>query len=288
MSHNEDELIKELKELKTNAQLDPEKKDSMKKALQQHAKKKRSRSKAKHTFIWLSTAAALLACSVTVYTLINNNQITLPAGDNEQNEEIGNAGEDAKDPNDMEGLGVEDPDADISGREEEETPEQDDHSGEGVSQQEFKVDQLGEEARTISVEGTEEETTVRNYRMEPYGIEYQVDTYYGEYAIEENTVRHHDKNNYTSIWLYVEKNATIEELANEFDARYNENFDNVSEIMEPNDGENPYSGLTQNAGSQKYYLYQIDENVLVIEYDQSNPEASDGSARLQTVIESIR
>jgi uncharacterized protein YcfL len=281
MSHNEDELIKELKELKTNAQLDPEKKESMKMALQKHAKKKRSRSKAKYTFIWLSTAAAVLACSVTVYTLINNNQITLPAGDNEQSEKIGNAGEDAKDPQDMEGLGVKDGD-DNSGREE------DDPSGEGVSQQEFKVDQLGEETRTISIEGMEEETTVRNYRMEPYGIEYQVDTFYDRYAIEENTVRHHDKNNYASIRLYVEENATIEELANEFDAQYNENFDNVSEIMEPNDGENPYSGLTQYAGSQEYYLYQIDENVLVIEYEHSHPEAGDGSARLQTVIESIR
>ncbi|WP_018930400.1 hypothetical protein [Gracilibacillus lacisalsi] len=289
MSHNEDELIKELKELKTNAQLDPERKESMKIALQKHAKKKRSRSKAKHTFIWLSSTAAVLACGVILYTFINSDQITLPAGDNEQSEEIGNTGEDAKDPNDMEGLGVEDPDNnDTSTAEEEETPEQDDPSGEGVSQQEFKVDQLGKETRTISIEGTEEETSVYNYRMDPYGIEYQVDTYYGEYAIEENTVRHHDKNNYTSIRLYVEENATIEELANEFDARYNENFNNVSEIMEPNDGENPYSGLTQNAGSQEYYLYQIDDNVLVIEYEQSNPEASDGSARLQTVIESIR
>ncbi|WP_208585637.1 hypothetical protein [Gracilibacillus suaedae] len=290
MSHNEDELIKELKELKTNAQLDPEKKESMKMALQNHAKKKRSRSKAKHTFIWLSSTAAVLACGVILYTFINSDQITLPTGDNEQSEEIGNAGEDAKDPNDMEGLGVENPDDDdISGREEEETPEEDDPSGEGVNQQEFKVDRLGEETRTISIEGTEEETYVYNYRMEPYGIEYQVDTYYGRYAIEENTVRHHDKNDeFASIRLYVEENATIEELANEFDAQYNENFDNVGEIREPNDGENPYSGLTQNAGSQEYYLYQIDENVLVIEYEQSDPEAGDGSARLQTVIESIR
>ncbi|WP_163580724.1 hypothetical protein [Gracilibacillus saliphilus] len=295
MSHNEDELIKELKELKTNAQLDPEKKDSMKKALQQHAKKKRSRSKAKHTFIWLSTAAALLACSVTVYTLINNNQITLPAGDNEQNEEIGNAGEGAKDPNDMEGLGVEDPDADISGRVEEETPEQDDHSGEGVSQQEFKVDQLGEEARTISVEGTEEETTVYNYRMEPYGIEYQVDELYNKYVIEKNTVRYHDEEDkYVSIQIYVEEQETIESMANELQEQYLEELEDVSEISESTEDGNPYPGLTQHGShpvsnlAQGYYVYQIEDNVLVIQYEHT-PDAGDGfSSRLQLLIESIR
>ncbi len=286
MSHNEDELIKELKELKTNAQLDPQKKESMKMALQKHAKKKRTKSKAKQTFIWFSTAAAILICGVLVYTMINKEQITLPADDNQQNEEIGTAEEDVKEPNDMEGLGVED--SDDSDRNttlgEEET------SDEEVSPPDFKVDRVGEETQTIRIEGTEENTTLYNYLMEPYGIEYKVDKYFNKYAIEGNTVRHHDdQDKYASIRLYVEENEEIEQLATEFQAQYSEEFDTVSEIKEPTDGDNPYSGLTLHANNEQqgYYLYQIEDNVLVIQYEHA-PAASDGMARLQPLIESIR
>ncbi|MGP4038509.1 hypothetical protein ACTWP4_01165 [Gracilibacillus sp. D59] len=292
MSHNEDELIKELKDLKTNAQLDPHKKESMKMALQKHAKKKRTKSTAKQTFIWFSTAAAILVCGVLVYTMINTDQITLPADDNQSNEEIGNAGEDTKNPNDMEGLSVDETedkdDMTIPGQDK--TPDKGENDNEDVSPQDFKVNRIGEETQTISIEGTEENTKVYKYRMEPYGIEYKVDEYFSKYAIEGTTVRYHDESDkYASIRLYVEENAMIEELATEFQAQYSEKFDNVSEIEEPKDGNNPYSGLTFRAKNQHqgYYLYQIEDNVLVIQYEYAI-EAGDGMARLQSLIESIR
>ncbi|SFL44086.1 hypothetical protein SAMN04487943_101565 [Gracilibacillus orientalis] len=287
MSHNEDELIKELKNLKSNAKLDPQKKESMKMVLQQHAKKKRAKSKTKHSFIWFSTAAAILICGGLIYTLINTDQITLPADDNQQIEEVGNAGGDPKEPNDMEGLGMEESDD----NDEQATPGEEDSGNEEVSQQEFKVDKLGNETQTIIPEGTEEKINVVNFRIEPYGIDYQVAELLNKYVIEENTVKHHGEDDMVgSIRLSVEENETIEQLSKEFQEKYSEEFDNVSEVTEPTDGDNPYSGLTQrvSATPQGYYLYQIEENVLVIQYEY-DAGASDGMGpRLQKFIESIR
>ncbi|MGN8644829.1 hypothetical protein ACTNEO_01925 [Gracilibacillus sp. HCP3S3_G5_1] len=261
MSHNEDDLIKELNKLKTNAQLDPYKKESIKKELQQHAKKKRAKSKTKHTFIWLSTAAAVLICGVLVYTMITNDQITLPADDNEQNQEVGVTSEDPQNPDEMEGI------------DEGETPLENEPTNNEEADTSFSIEETGTDTTTIVIEGNEEATNVTNFLIEPYGIHYQIDELLSNYTIENNTIRHYSDENTASITLSVEEGTPIETVAEEMQTQY----DITEDPEELPATENSYVGLMQHSTPppQGYYLYQIDDNVLIIQYEY-DIEAGDG------------
>lgn len=82
MNHHDKDFTKELTKLKINRSLDTEKKESMKMALNKHAEKKRAqqqrKSKVKHAFIWLSTAAVIVLCGVFIFQIINNDSVTAP------------------------------------------------------------------------------------------------------------------------------------------------------------------------------------------------------------------
>lgn len=82
MNHHDKDFTKELTKLKINRSLDTEKKESMKMALNKHAEKKRAqqqrKSKVKHAFIWLSTAAVIVLCGVFIFQIINNDSFTTP------------------------------------------------------------------------------------------------------------------------------------------------------------------------------------------------------------------
>ncbi|WP_058308424.1 hypothetical protein [Gracilibacillus massiliensis] len=282
MSHNEDELMKELKDLKSKNSLETKKKETMKMALQKHAKKKRAKSKAKQTFIWFSSAAALLICGLLVYQMINNDQITLPAEDNQQKEETGITSDDQKESDDAEGLDDGQDENEAEGNEETANETED------VSPQDFKVDKVGEDTRTVMIEGMENEETIAHYRMEPYGIEYSVDTFLDKYAIEENTVRYHnDYDTEASIIMYVEENANLEEVSSNLQNEYTGESDGPYQLPED---DNPYLGIGQHFFDtpQGFYVYQIDENVLVIQYEY-DIEAADGmNPRLEALRKSIQ
>ncbi|UOQ46639.1 hypothetical protein MUN88_11035 [Gracilibacillus caseinilyticus] len=282
MSHNEDDLIKELKDLKSNAKINDTQKDKMKMALQKHAQKKKARSKAKHTFIWFTSAAAVLLCGILVYSMINQHQLTLPA-DEHPTEESQPGENDTQDSDDVTIL------------DEEQNSEEDDaDSGEeDVSPEEFKVDQVGTEEATIMNEGMQEEITLQKYRMDPYGITYSMPELLDKYAIEGKSVRHHDDKEYISISLHVVENNTIENISDNLNTEYREQYNDVDDVTETTD-ENPYEGLHQgghNASSNEifgYYVYQINNNVLVIEYEYIG-DAGDGiSARKPIFLDSIQ
>ncbi|UOQ86770.1 hypothetical protein [Gracilibacillus salinarum] len=284
MSHNEDDLIKELKDLKSNAKINDTQKEKMKMALQKHAKKKKARSKAKHTIIWFTSAAAILLCGILVYSMINQQQpLTMPA--EEHSSERSQPGEnEGKDPADVTTLD-----------EEQESEEEDtDSDEENVSPEEFKVDQVGTETTTIMLEGMESEISVQNYQMEPYGITYSIAELLDYYAIEGNKVRHHNNNSDMpiSFTLSVMEDSTIDQIANNLETEYKEQYTNVNEQQEYMNNEYPYPSIAQsiesNSSSTGYYVLQIDANVLVIEYDYPI-EAGDGlGPRLEQLLQSIQ
>ncbi|SHM53914.1 hypothetical protein [Gracilibacillus kekensis] len=284
MSHNEDELKKELKELKTKRSLETEKKETMKMALQKHAKKKRAKSKAKQTFIWFSSAAAILICGILVFQMINNDQITLPADNNQEKEEIGITGDDNKESDEVDILD----DGQDNNEAEDQGSEDTANETEDLSPLDFKVDKIGEGTHTILIEGMESEEPVAHYRMEPYGIEYSVDKFLDKYAIEDTTVRYHnDYDVEASIVMYVEENASIEQVFSNLQDDYTGESDGPYTLPED---ENPYQGIGQDFSDtpEGFYVYQIEENVLVIQYEY-DAEAGDGMPpRLDALQKSIK
>jgi len=264
MNHNEEELQKELKELKLSNSLDRQKKKSMRSAIKKHAQKKRKRKKWKKAAIWTSTAAALFLASIFVFQLIYNNPSVLPADDhNESYEEY---------------TGDKEP----SGHPDEEDTNTTDSS-------DFSLIEEEKEAKIIMIEGMEEEVTVTNYTIEPYGIHYQMEDFLGNYDVEDGAVRHYSDADNTWITLDVAEDAAIDDVISDIQSQYSGDFNFAEEPAETSQAENAYEGISQHFSDppQGYYAYQIGENVLIIQYEYVI-EASDGMGpRLQALRESI-
>jgi hypothetical protein len=270
MNLNDDELQKELKDLKTSASLDPQKKESMKMAIIKHAKKKRKQAKLKQSAIWLSTAAALLICGVLVTNIINNNQSVLPTEEHDTSEYNESTSEKAQEPADNS-------DDTAETFEDSQVPE------------ELSVTEQGTETQTIMNEGMAEDVTVTNYTIEPYGIRYQMGAFLGNYTTEDQTVRHYSDADNAWITLEVMEDAKLNDVVSETQSEYSGDFNYTEEPTATSEDENPYQGIRQHFSDppQGYYAYQIGENVLVIQYEYVI-EAGDGMGpRLQALRESI-
>ncbi|SFB31138.1 hypothetical protein SAMN04488072_11513 [Lentibacillus halodurans] len=268
MNFNEDELQKELKELKTSVSLDPQKKESMKNAIRKHAKKKRKRKKLKQSAIWFSTAAVLFICGVLLVNTINSNQSVLPADDHDQPENKANTGDTGKEAAD-------------SGQE---------GDTDDTASQQISVSEQGTETQTIMLEGTEKETTVTNYSLEPYGIYYQMDEFLGNYTIDEGAVRHYSDDDNAWIRLEVIEDVSLDDVVSDVQSDYSGDASETEESAETPPGEeNPYHGIGQHFSSppQGYYVYQIEENVLVIQYEYVIAAGDGMGSRLQALRESI-
>lgn len=268
MKLNDDELQKELKDLKTSASLDPQNKKTMKAAIRKHAKKKRKRAKLKKSAIWLSSAAALLISGVLVFNAINNNESVLPADDHDQSEYNDHSGREENVPvdNDEEEPADETPDS-----------------------PEFSVNEQGTETQTIMLEGMEEDVTVTNYVLEPYGIQYQMGDFLGNYTVDDETVRHYSDADNAWITLEVMEDASLDDVVSDIQSDYGVASETEEPAETPPGEENQFRGIGQHFSSppQGYYVYQIEENVLVIQYEYLI-EAGDGMGpRLLAFRESI-
>src|SRR5699024_9638645 len=113
----------------------------------------------------------------------NNNQLSMPIADQESSEQ---ANDMAKDSNEAESSALLEEKAEESGTEENEAKsveEENENAGEQETTA-FSIEEHGEETATIMLEGTEEDTTVYNYTLEPSGISFQIDEFLNNYKVE--------------------------------------------------------------------------------------------------------
>ena len=275
-------LTEELKELKINQSLDPDKKEAMKMTIQKHAKKKGRSPKRKNWFIWLAATAVILISGVLLYPVVINEAV-LPADDNKPRSESPSEKDEPSqgDPND--------------------TGKTDDDIGTGPPDQESydeaEVEELGTESYEIEIEGMTDPSTLHLFKMEPYGIHYEIDEILSDYVIEDFTVKHHlEDEDMGFVKLTMEKNASMEDIADDFEQQYNEELEDVS-VREQPEMDTPYSGLSQSGVDRSgdaydsfvgYYVFQVEDDVLIIDYKYM-VEAADGiSPRIQEMIESIK
>src|SRR5690625_200074 len=292
MKPNDDELMGKLKELKVNRTLDPKKKESIKMTIQKHAKKKKRPSKPKSMFIWLAASAIILISGVLLYPTITDDAV-LPGDENQPSEETPTG---TDDPGNQGG-------ADDSGGagDDGESDDPSDSPGEnkeGNEDDAIQVEELGEETHEIMIEGMEETSTLHLFRLAPYEIDYEIDDILSDYVIVDDSVKHHaEDEDAASFRLSVKEDAPIEEVAQDFEKQYNEDYEDVTEMEQPSDVDSPYSGLSQSAVDTSgdtfdsfvgYYVLQVEEDVIVVEYNYM-VEAADGIApRLQEMVESLR
>src|SRR5699024_2098171 len=118
-----------------------------------------------------------------------------------------------------------------------------------------------------------------------------------DYVIEDFTVKHHlEDEDMGFVKLTMEKNTSMEDIADDFEQQYNEELEDVS-VREQPEMDTPYSGLSQSGVDRSgdaydsfvgYYVFQVEDDVLIIDYKYM-VEAADGiSPRIQDMIESIK
>lgn len=258
MKYNEDELQKELKELKISGSINQHKKESMKWTIKEHARKKRRRRKYKQVIVWASTAAALFLACIVLFHMIDNNQSVLPADDH--------------------------------GETEHENSIHHKQSADTSEEMTLSVHEGETEKKTIIIEGMEEEVTVTNYVIEPYGIHYQMEEFLNNFQVEEDAVKYSTEAENAWIRLEVAENTLLDEVISDMETQYTADFYYKEEPTGTSQEENQYEGITQHFSDppQGYYAYQIGENVLIIQYEYTI-EAGDGMGpRLQALRKSIK
>lgn len=276
MNYNDEELQKELKKLKSSHSLNPQSKESMKTVIQKHAKKKRTRSKLKRSAIWFSTAAALMIGAGLLFNTLNSTQSVMPFEDHNQTE-YNDTSEESKE---IPAKSGED-----EGTEESTAPTSDPDASQSLT-----VNEEGTEPGTIMLEGMEEETTFTNYTLEPYGIKYQLTELFSSYDVNNQSVTHYNDTNSVSMKFEVVEDANLDDVVSEVQSEYSDVASETGAPAETPPGEeNPFRGFGQHFSQspQGYYIYQIDENVLVIQYEYPL-EAADGMGpRLLALRESL-
>ncbi|WP_277674391.1 hypothetical protein [Piscibacillus halophilus] len=272
MTKQDDQLLDELKELKVMGSIDQVKKEEMRLNITNYAKKKRVQQRRRRKMVWASTAAAVLLFGVIVMTMVNQQNITVdepesttPAEDQDEGNET------------QENEQVEEPLEDSEN--ETETP--------GEEEEDFDVEVAGTEESTIVIEGMEEATTVTTFHIKSHNISYQVDELLGEYEIKENQVIHSTDHIVGDIFppeitVEVIDNTDLDTFVSELD------YDGEPTPLDME--ENSYEGVELEQGDPPngYYAYQINDDVLYIQF-KYDIEANDGMGpRLQALKESIQ
>src|SRR5699024_12005872 len=159
------------------------------------------------------------------------NEAVLPADDNKPRSES---------PSEKDEPGQGDPN---------DTGKMDDDIGTGPPDQESydeaEVEELGTESYEIEIEGMKEPSTRHLFKMEPYGIQYEIDDMLSDYVIEDFTLMHHlEDEDMGFVILTMEKNAYMEDMTDDFEQQYNEELEDVS-VREQPELDTPYSELSQ-------------------------------------------
>ncbi|MFD2637747.1 hypothetical protein [Piscibacillus salipiscarius] len=256
MSKHDDQFLDELKELKMNKSISPEKKDEMRLNIAKFAKKKKAQRKRKQQFIWASTAAAVVLFGVIVMSIMNQQTETVDDPNPTPADEQPVQGEDPE--NDP----VEDPE------------------NNSEEQPEFNVEVEGPFDETIMLEGMEEPTQVMEFLITPHQISYQMDQFLGNYDINENKITHTTDTGFATVIVEVINDTQLEEFA--------EGLEGDQTPVDPN--KNPFEGIQSHQSGEQvtgYYAYQVNDDVLYVQYEYGI-EGGDGvGPRLELFIESI-
>lgn len=293
MTDNENELQKELKNLRMSAPMDKQKKESIKSELRKHAAKKRRYKRMKQTTIWFSSVAALVIFSVILMNTINDGSI-FPAQEHSPSEysgttddktnEITDNDEEDEDTNDSDNEGEGATDSDNENEGNDNKTDSDDEESEDL-----EVNEQESETKTVVIEGMEEERTVTNYTLEPYGVSYQMSEIFDDYTVDDNKVEYKTEEDTASVTLEMKEKTDLESVKSELQSEYTDDFDYIEEPTDTPEDENAYEGIQQQFSDppQGYYIYQIGDDVLVIQYEYILDAADGMGPTMQDLRESI-
>lgn len=285
MKDNQESLEKELSKLKLTSKLSANKKEEIVMALQKEAKKKKKRNR---FWVYFPTAAVIFLCGFFIYNIIIGNDSSPNANDpNLEEPPIQQPTEDDKE-NEMENPeSNDDKETDANEDKMEEDPPSPDEN-ETISITEGETREI-----TILVEGMEEKTTATTYTLEPYSVQFEIAEYMNNYDIVDNKARFFNDtsfdDSYSKLTMEVRENTTIDAILSEVQQEYASN-EPVQEVNDLPSDENGYVGVFQSFYDppQGFYLYQIDNDVFVIQY-QYGIEGGDGmDPRLELLRKSIK
>ncbi|MDQ0159278.1 hypothetical protein [Alkalibacillus salilacus] len=138
---------------------------------------------------------------------------------------------------------------------------------------------------TIVVEGTEEQTEITTFALDPYGITYQMDEWLAPYNIEDGVVTHH--NNAESvdvaINLQVFTDMTVNEAVNQLsvDEGEFEGEENLANYDTSIEGKRYYRS------GEGYVAGELGENVVVIDYHYPMAAGDGFWPRFELLLETI-
>lgn len=139
------------------------------------------------------------------------------------------------------------------------------------------------ETVTRKIEGMDEEINVINYQIDPYGISYQLDERFADPEVEHNQITYTAQSEEYEIVVEVVENSSLEEVVLNLQERFEtEGYEEKGELESTPLEENDLVGNMQFFSfdpMKGFYVYEIDEHVLVITY-QYPAEAGDGMGPL--------
>lgn len=153
-----------------------------------------------------------------------------------------------------------------------------------TSDAEMVVNTGSTETVTREIEGMDDEVEVVNYDIEPYGISYQLDKLFGAPDTKDNQVIYTTENENHKITFEVIEQTDVETAASNLQKEFEkEEYEDEGELESTPADENELEGKMQNYAypMKGFYVYKIDEHVLVITYDYP-VEGGDGMVPLLT------
>jgi len=128
------------------------------------------------------------------------------------------------------------------------------------------------------VEGRDLEVNVLNYQIKPYDISFQLDEVFKAPEVEKNQITYSSEDNDYQIKLEVIAHTNFDKTVSNLQERFEtEGYEEKGELEATPPEENDLRGKMQyfTAPMKGFYVYEIDEHVLVITY-QYPIEGGDG------------
>lgn len=160
---------------------------------------------------------------------------------------------------------------------------------EAVSEVMIYLEKGSKETIIRKVEGMEEEFQVVNYTIEPYKIHYQFDEFFGDPEINQNRITYYDNNKIASVSLEIIENTSFDQVISNVQKKFEtDEYEDKGELEDIPLKENHLQGKKMfyraSLDLKGFYIYKINENVLVITYKYPE-EFGDGMFPL---LESLR
>ena len=234
--------------LKIEKKLDPSTKERIKIELQQYAKQQTGKKKSKTPFIWASIAAAVFLCSTIVLYFVN--QSFQPLSDQ------------TTDSLDFDSQQTE------------------------IMEDATQFYESDEPALSVITEETDEDVAsnyqreLTNYVIEPYNISYQLDDSFQLANSDNQSIIYTTESKDAEISLQVDTYTTIEQVQYHYEQAVEaEEIDTLSALDYPYDGLHQY----RNSPLQGQYFFQINQHVLVIQYQYDGQDQEE----LTTIIDHL-